>query len=770
MSTAHQEKPITTNGAGYTEGQPLTPALTAGQPGFPVYHRKLGNPGPLGLFSFASTTLILSLYNVSARHIAVPNLVVGMAVGVGGLVQLLAGMWEFACGNTFGATAFSSYGGFWISFALIFIPDSGIQEAYAGKEDQFHSALGIYLITWFVFTFIMFLATHKASVALASVFFFLFITFILLAAGEFTGKLNVHKAGGAFGIVTAMCAYYAGAAGLYTVETSYISLPVMSSSDDTMANEGNVYPTAGSGSTVNVNAPIFVPRGVASLLQIVTSASTKDTTSEWLPSGDNTQSHHLEESSVPGLSSTPINRQDAKLAADQPIPYSNANVVVAYSYLPFPLNHHLYASAISHPCTIDWRHRTYIPSSLRENLVNRSEALHSASTVGNSNVPDDVHTYHSLVPLGISSLLEHAEKRLLFGGWPTSVYKAINRQDGNTYALLRIEGYRLLHDDAFHTMEKWRQIQHPNVVTVKEAFTTRQFGDHSLVYVYEYHPGAQTLASIYLDCNATPIPEHILWSLIVQIALALREVHHRGLAVRVLEPSKILQVGKNRIKVNSCAIADVVGHSPSLGVDHFQQEDLLAFGRLIYSLGNRKPFSLTSPHESIEKLTQHYSPDLNHLAFYLVSKINHKRTIDDVLAKLASKALPEIAALESYVECLEHHSMGELENARLVRLLCKLAFINERPDFNHEPRWAETGDRYILKLFRDFIFHQVDDIGRPVVNMNHVLACLNKVDVGTEERIMLVSRDEQSCLVVSYKDVKHCIEQTFSELLKATMS
>ena len=57
-----------------------------------------------GLFSFASTTLILSLYNVNARHISVPNVVVGMALGVGGLVQLLAGMWEFACGNTFGAT------------------------------------------------------------------------------------------------------------------------------------------------------------------------------------------------------------------------------------------------------------------------------------------------------------------------------------------------------------------------------------------------------------------------------------------------------------------------------------------------------------------------------------------------------------------------------------------------------------------------------------------------------------------------------------------
>lgn len=99
--------------------------------------------------------------------------------------------------------------------------------------------------------------------------------------------------------------------------------------------------------------------------------------------------------------------------------------------------------------------------------------------------------------------------------------------------------------------------------------------------------------------------------------------------------------------------------------------------------------------------------------------------------------------------------------------------------FACEPRWSETGDRYIIKLFRDYVFHQVDENGNPVVNLSHVLACLNKVsteeiyaigytksfssqlDSGTDERIMLVSRDEQSCLVVSYKEVKSCIDAAF---------
>jgi len=110
--------------------------------------------------------------------------------------------------------------------------------------------------------------------------------------------------------------------------------------------------------------------------------------------------------------------------------------------------------------------------------------------------------------------------------------------------------------------------------------------------------------------------------------------------------------------------------------------------------------------------------------------------------------------------------MSELENGRLVRLMSKLGFINERPDFSHELRWSETGDRYIISLFRDYVFHQVDEGGNPVVNLTHVITCLNKLDAGTDERIMLVSRDEQTCFVVSYKEIKACIESAFGELTK----
>lgn len=193
----------------------------------PPRRTKLGNPGPLGLFSFASTTLILSLYNVHARGINTPNVVVGMALFCGGLAQLLAGMWEFATGNTFGATAFTSYGAFWLSFATLLIPGSGISAAYAGSADPTKEAdaIAIYLTSWAIVTFLFFIATLRKSVGLTVLFFFLTVTFAILAIADFRKNESVGKAGGAFGIITALVAYYCGLAELLT-EDDLFTIPL----------------------------------------------------------------------------------------------------------------------------------------------------------------------------------------------------------------------------------------------------------------------------------------------------------------------------------------------------------------------------------------------------------------------------------------------------------------------------------------------------------------------------------------------------------------
>jgi succinate-acetate transporter protein len=187
----------------------------------------VANPGALGLFSFASTTLMLSLYNAQARGITTPNVVVGMAIFGGGLAQLLAGMWEFPRGNMFGGTAFTSYGAFWMSYATILIPGSGIVSAYTGAEDQLGSAIGIFLVTWTLVTFFFFIVALRKNIGFIALFGFLTLTFALLAAGALSPSVNATKAGGITGVITACVAYYIGLSELLAAEDmAVVRLPL----------------------------------------------------------------------------------------------------------------------------------------------------------------------------------------------------------------------------------------------------------------------------------------------------------------------------------------------------------------------------------------------------------------------------------------------------------------------------------------------------------------------------------------------------------------
>jgi succinate-acetate transporter protein len=178
------------------------------------------NPAPLGLCGFALTTFALSLYNAQAMGIKIPNVVVSLACFYGGAAQFLAGLWEFIAGNTFGFTALTSYGAFWLSYAAILIDNFGIGAAYEGTE-QMADAVGFFLLGWVIFTFILFLNTLKSTLSFSALFFFLFITFILLASGEFSGHVGVTRAGGVMGVITAFIAWYNALAGTATSTNSY---------------------------------------------------------------------------------------------------------------------------------------------------------------------------------------------------------------------------------------------------------------------------------------------------------------------------------------------------------------------------------------------------------------------------------------------------------------------------------------------------------------------------------------------------------------------
>ncbi|KAI1099677.1 GPR1/FUN34/yaaH family-domain-containing protein [Jackrogersella minutella] len=204
------------------------------QPGLykPVEHRKFANPAPLGLSAFALTTFVLSLINVNARNITEPNIALSLAFGYGGLVQLLAGMWEMAVGNTFGATALSSYGGFWISYAIVLTPGFNVLGEYTSAADK-ASVLGFFLTGWFIFTFLLLLCTLRSTVMFFLLFLTLDMAFLMLACGEFAGSngaaaasKKLAQAGGGFGLLAAFLAWYNAFAGIADSSNSFFIVPV----------------------------------------------------------------------------------------------------------------------------------------------------------------------------------------------------------------------------------------------------------------------------------------------------------------------------------------------------------------------------------------------------------------------------------------------------------------------------------------------------------------------------------------------------------------
>ena len=226
----------------------------------------------------------------------------------------------------------------------------------------------------------------------------------------------------------------------------------------------------------------------------------------------------------------------------------------------------------------------------------------------------------------------------------------------------------------------------------------------ALVVAYAYHPNAKTLFEAHVKPKPPPqptyqqpvyygaqqrrqqqaqqqvLPERMLWSYIIQIASAIKKAHERGQAVRMIDVTKILVTGQNRVRIGSCGVIDVLLYDTQQDMAYLQQEDLIMFGRLIFTLctNNVAAANHNQLQKSIETVKRLYSADVGNLAFGLCSKMT--RGIDQVLEIIRGRMLSEHDEALMACDRLEGELVGELENARLVRLMCKFGFINERPE------------------------------------------------------------------------------------------
>ncbi|XP_066475691.1 PAN2-PAN3 deadenylation complex subunit PAN3 isoform X2 [Tiliqua scincoides] len=511
---------------------------------------------------------------------------------------------------------------------------------------------------------------------------------------------------------------------------------------------------------------------------------------------------------VPSSATTPVTNAVSQPPATGQVIQKETVGGTTYFYTdttPAPLtgmvfpNYHIYPPTAPHVAYMQPKANApsfFMADELRQELINRH--LITMAQIDQADmpaVPTEVDSYHSLFPLEPLPPPIRIQKTSNFG-YITSCYKAVNNKDDLPYCLRRIHGFRLINTKCMVLVDMWKKIQHSNIVTLREVFTTKAFGEHSLVFAYDFHAGGETMMSRHFNDpsadayftkrkwgqhdgplprqHAGLLPESLIWAYIVQLSSALRTIHTAGLACRVMDPTKILVTGKTRLRVNCVGVFDVLTfdnsqNNPLALMAQYQQADLISLGKVVLALACNSLAGIQRENlqKAMELVTINYSSDLKNLILYLLTDQNRLRSVNDIMPMIGARFYTQLDAAQMRNDVIEEDLAKEVQNGRLFRLLAKLGTINERPEFQKDPTWSETGDRYLLKLFRDHLFHQVTEAGTPWIDLSHIISCLNKLDAGVPEKISLISRDEKSVLVVTYSDLKRCFENTFQELIAA---
>lgn len=298
---------------------------------------------------------------------------------------------------------------------------------------------------------------------------------------------------------------------------------------------------------------------------------------------------------------------------------------------------------------------------LRQDLLYRQSTSQMFLPPEDTRFPQAMERYYALCPL--EPIDTSAEPRLGSLGFATTCYKAINSKDNLVYMLRRVHGYRLTGLKTPHLVDQWKKLDVPGVVTLREVFHTKAFKDHSAIFVYDYHAGAETLLSRHFSNSRPPspqkqrvqnsmpagssmvgstyslpsgrpnfyssssqslLPEPLLWSYIIQLTGALRTIHEAGLAARVIFPSKILVSGRSRLLLSCAGLLDVLayenGSSNSATVARHQQDDLMALGQTLLALACNNSMAAIQREnipKALEAVALNYSSDLKNLILFV---------------------------------------------------------------------------------------------------------------------------------------------------------
>ncbi|ODV89702.1 hypothetical protein CANCADRAFT_27837 [Tortispora caseinolytica NRRL Y-17796] len=430
-----------------------------------------------------------------------------------------------------------------------------------------------------------------------------------------------------------------------------------------------------------------------------------------------------------------------------------------------PLQYHLYVPRPPYKRRLPPHIREpadfFLETDLHLNLLQKAEAM--VQTVHDYSVPDTVSSYHSLHFLGV----DEAMGSVL--GQHVSQYRATSSDNGMSYLLLRLSGLILGPTQSLKLFQKFTRISAPGVINGYEAFTTQAFGDHSVVFVYDFYPVGQSfwmLPQLSISYMLNAKDESDLWLYICQVLAILRAVHKQKLAARVVSGSMILVDFQKRLRLNGLGIPDVLDPLSADSVQKAQADDFRALADLVFALVLKGlPRSDDDRNAALDSMKAVFSSELIKVVMALRGA-DEEPKLDDIVRLCGTRFIDVLEYQMNCTDAMERGLMTEVENDRLVRLLCKLNYLIQRPEFANDDNWSAQGTNYLIVLFHDYVFQQVDETGKPVIDLGHVLRCLNKLDVGVDESIMLVSRDERSCVIVTYAKIKELVDNAFNQLVR----
>ncbi|KAI3638108.1 hypothetical protein MIR68_003719 [Amoeboaphelidium protococcarum] len=474
-----------------------------------------------------------------------------------------------------------------------------------------------------------------------------------------------------------------------------------------------------------------------------------------------------------------------------------------------PLDHNIYfdASYLQNSSSSNSRQH-HVESQLRHRILSEMQSQYNVY-YNSSKQSVSVGDYHSVVQVDDHDDLQH-----VLSDYQLIRYHGISAVDSSFVTMIRVCGYKPLDEKILLSLGKYINgslVDLPGVVKLKEAFSTRYFGDDSLMFIYDSFSSSTPLYHAFpLYVTDQNIDRRVIidevWSVLVQLLSLLHQIFQSGLFVGILNPFTIMRSYSGQIRLAYLGISHVLysqSQSYTTGqLIHSQLNDLMQAVTLVASLALQcvAPDMINQPQQIIPAFINTFCNDVNsksgvpeeqdlknlilfildayHTEMnnvqsgYVVEKQIASKIISQCFPVMAPKLIQETQRAYAMADVIQSSMKREIENGRLFRLMVKLNAILERDHLLGDTTWAQTGDRYTLSLLRDYIFHQqapgVNGMHVPILNMAHVLKCLNKLDCGSEENVLLVSRDESNCLILSWRDLKQCTERCFQELATAS--